>query len=71
MNLYRNKYLIGIYTYDIYETCITVLENAKQFADFVKTNQNTANAILSKLYNKKTLFIVINSKKYKVCFILD
>ena len=33
MKLYKGKYMIGIYTLDKYETCLTVVDTTSEFAD--------------------------------------
>lgn len=67
--MYKNKYLIGIYSYDKYELCETILESAEQFSEYVGINLNTARSKLSQIFNHKSNYVVIGGKWKKVEFI--
>ena len=66
---YRGHYLIGIYENDLYETCITVLDNLYQFAMFYNLSVPRASDLLNKIWNKTNENIIYKHKCYKICFI--
>ena len=61
--------LIGIYTYDKYELCETILESVIQFADYVGCNIQTARMTISKARHNKIDYIIINGRRKKIEFI--
>lgn len=67
--LYRNKYTIGLYTDDIYELCITVLDNISEFADYAQVSQSVATLSLYYAFTKQRDHVIINGKRVKVEFI--
>lgn len=69
-NLYKSIYNIAVYgPVKEGETLIALLDNAKEFAEFLKTSENSARAILSKLYNKKAQHLVIDNRMVTVEFL--
>lgn len=67
--MYKKNYLIGIYTYDKYELCITVLEGIQQFMEFTNTSHHCAICTLSKMWKKIQDYIIVDGRKCKVEFI--
>lgn len=67
--MYKGKYIIGIYTYDRYELCEAILENAIEFADYVGIPVHTARSILSHIFNHWTNYILVDGRRKKVEFI--
>jgi len=67
--MYKGTYLIGIYSYDKYELCETILESTKEFMEYAEIDLNTASAILSKVFHHKTEYIIINGKKKNIEFL--
>lgn len=69
MKYYKNKYIIGIYTNDIYETCLTIVDNKKEFAELMGISINIAAITLSKAFNKKLNYIIYAGKRAKIEFV--
>ena len=67
--MYKKDYIIGIYSYDDYELCETILESAQEFAEYTETSLSVARTILSRLFHNDYECVVINGKKKKVEFI--
>lgn len=61
--------LIGIYTYDKYELCITILESIMQFSKYVGCSLGTARSTISKAKHGKVDYIIIDGKRRKIEFI--
>lgn len=69
-NLYKKIYNIAVYgPVKEGETLLALCDNAKEFAEFLKTTENSARAILSKLFNKKSQYLIINNKLVTVEFL--
>lgn len=66
---YRNKYIIGLYTMDKYETCITVVDNLHEFAKLMEITPHDASVILRKAFNKKINYIIFNHFRVKIEFV--
>lgn len=66
---YRNKYIIGLYTLDKYETCLTVVDNTHDFAKMMEITLNNASVILHKAFNKQLDYIIFGHKRVKIEFI--
>lgn len=70
-SLYKNLYNICIYnSLNEGETLLALLDNAKEFAEYLKISENSARAILSKVYHGKANYIVINHKIRYIEFII-
>lgn len=67
--MYKKDYIIGIYTYDRYELCETILESAYEFAEYVGTTLNAARNCLSRLFHHQSDYIIIDGRRKKVEFI--
>ena len=67
--MYKGVYIIGIYSYDKYELCETILDNVNEFAAYVGLSLNVARSKLSQIFNHKSEYVVINGKWKKVEFI--
>lgn len=61
--------LIGIYTYDRFELCETVLENVVEFARYVGCSINVARVTISKAKHHLINYIVIDGRRKKIEFI--
>lgn len=69
-SLYKKIYNIAVYSsIKEGETLLALLDNAKEFAHFLQTTENSAKAILSKLFHKKMKYIVVNKKFATVEFL--
>ena len=64
--MYKKQYLIGIYSYDKYELCETILESSYEFMEYVGCSLNVARATLSKLFHNKLEYVVINGRRKKI-----
>ena len=70
MKYYKNKYLIGLYTYDVYELPIAILNNANEFAEYMDIPIQFARKIISYSYNKQQSYVIINHQKVKIELVL-
>jgi len=61
--------LIGIYTYDKYELCITILESITQFAEYTGCSLRVAKVTISKAKHNKIDYIIVDGKRRKIEFI--
>ena len=68
--MYKGKYLIGVYTYDKYEMCETILDSAHEFAEYAEINLNLAREILSMIFHHKQESVFIDGRRKKIEFIL-
>lgn len=69
--MYKGKYLIGVYsTIKEGETLLALCDNAREFAKVLDTTLESASAILSKIWNNTTKYIIYNNKVRYVEFIL-
>jgi hypothetical protein len=66
---YRNKYIIGLYTKDEYETCLTIVDNIHEFAELMEITVTNASMILSKAFRKKLDYIIFSHSRVKIEFI--
>ena len=66
MKLYRNKYIIGLYTYDIYELPIAILNNAREFSEYTGASIYSACTILKRAYDNKLNYVIIDGKRVKI-----
>ena len=66
---YKNKYMIGLYTTDQYETCITVVDNLHEFAQLMEITTNMATVVLFKAFKKQINYILFAHHKVKIEFI--
>ena len=70
--LYKNKYLIGIYSLlSEGEQLLALVDNANQFAKLMDISYNSASAILSKIFHHKTNYIVYQGRIRTLEFIED
>jgi len=68
--LYKNKYLIGIYSLlNEGEQLLALVDNATQFAKLMNITYGSASAILSKLFHHKSNSIVYHGRIRTVAFI--
>lgn len=67
MMLYRQKYIISIY--DKHDQLITVLDNAREFANYYEKTIDQAHSTLSRLFLKKRNSFYHENKQYFVAFI--
>ena len=68
--IYMNKYIIGIYNKDSEDdSCITVLDNAREFAEFMQIKIQQARVVLSKAFNHKIGYIRLNNMRCEIVFI--
>jgi len=67
MRFYKGRYVIGLYDSD--ESCITVLDNCDQFADYLETSKKTASSILSRLMSGERTFLIVGGKMMSAHFI--
>ena len=67
---YRGKFMIAVYSLlREGETLLALCDNTSEFAELTKTNKNSASNCLSKLFLKKTNYIIFNGKIRNVVFI--
>ena len=72
MKLYKNKYLIGVYSpLKDGETLIGLCSNIKEFAEFMKIKTADAGQILRMLFSKQTHYIRFRGILCTVEFIPD
>ena len=67
--MYKGNYIIGIYTYDKYELCETVLDSAQEFSEYIGISLERARKTLSRLFHHKINYIVNDGRRKKVEFI--
>ena len=67
--MYKKTYIIGIYTYDEYELCETILESAQEFAEYIGISLERSRKTLSHLFHHKISYIVNEGRRKKVEFI--
>lgn len=69
--LYKQLYNIAVYS-DLKdgETLLALCDNAKEFANYLKVSENSARAILSKVFHGKTRYIIVNNKIRFIEFII-
>lgn len=67
--MYKGKYIIGVYTYDKYELCETILDSAEEFAEYAEVSINVARRALSVIFNHKQDSVFIDGKRKKIEFI--
>ena len=71
-NLFKGKYLIGIYSLiSEGETLLALVNNALEFAQLLNIKYSTAVVTLNNLYKSKTNYIRYNGKIRTVAFIED
>lgn len=71
-NLFKGKYLIGIYSLvSEGETLLALVNNAAEFARLMNIKYKTAVVTLNNLYKNKTGYIRYNGKIRTVAFIED
>lgn len=58
--------IIGIYTYDKYELCETILETTIGLARYVGCSLGTASATISKVKKHLIDYIVIDGRRKKI-----
>lgn len=66
---YRNKYIIGLYTMDKYETCITIVDNLREFASLMEISPKHASVILHKAFKKESDYILFSHSRVKIEFL--
>ena len=70
--LYRNRYMIGIYSLiSEGESLLALVDNVKEFAQLMKIKETTARVILNNLFLNKTHYIRYFGKIRTVAFIED
>ena len=67
--MYKKKYLIGIYSYDRYELCEAILEDAYEFSEYIGAPVDTARVILSQVFHHQTNYIIIEGRRKFIEFI--
>lgn len=71
-NLYKGKYLIGVYSLvSEGETLLALVNNIGEFARLMNINYRTALVTLNNLFKSKTNYIRYNGKIRTVAFIED
>ena len=71
-NLYKGKYLIGVYSLvSEGETLLALVNNIGEFARLMNINYRTALVTLNNLFKNKTNYIRYNGKIRTVAFIED
>lgn len=66
---YRNKYIIGLYTADKYETCLTIVDNLHEFAELMNISLNHASVVLHRAFKKENDYIIFSHSRVKIEFL--
>lgn len=70
--LYRNKFMIGIYSLiSEGETLLALVDNTHEFAKLMQIKESTARVILQHLYTGRTKYIRYFGRIRQVAFIED
>ena len=70
IKLYKNRYMIGIYSLlSEGETLLALVNNHKEFAALLGIKETDASAILSNLFKNKTSYIRFRGRIRTVAFI--
>lgn len=67
MRLYKGRYAIGLYDRD--ESCVTVLDNAAQFAEYAEISPKAASSALSKVMSGTRRCAIIRGRLMSVYLI--
>lgn len=70
--LYRKEFIIGVYyDYENNDSLIALVDNSREFADFMGITIYNASTILKAAFDKKTTFFRYRGKRAKICFIKE
>lgn len=58
--------IIGVYTYDKYELCETILESVFQFSKYVGCSLAVAKVTISKIKHNAVDYIIVDGRRKKV-----
>lgn len=71
-NLYKNRYLIGLYDQDDCGVLVNIVDNTNEFADYCGMTKKQAADKLSKVFKDKDSGLVyVKNRKLLIAFIDD